>query len=152
MPERGDWRASAAVIPHAGGDNASRSDDPAHLAQPRYWVLHEMNDELGERRIEAIAVERELLGAGLLHLDIRVALTVGLHEQCRRIDGGNVISAEHADETRRQRPRTGADVERRLAGAHVGELEHRCHELHRVATDQPVVRIRGDVEGHEGTV
>jgi len=43
-PEQGQRAAAARVIPHAGRDRPARTGDPAHLAQARHRIGHEMND------------------------------------------------------------------------------------------------------------
>ena len=52
----------ASVVPDTGGDHAARPSDTSHLEQPGHRILHEMNDELGERRVETIHLERQILG------------------------------------------------------------------------------------------
>ena len=152
LPERRDRRVPTSVVPDTGGDDATRTHDSSHLAQPGLRVGHEVDDELGQRDIEPAAVERELLGTRLLHLDTGVALAVGGDERRRRIDGRDLVSSQDLDESRGERPWTAADVERRLAGPHTRQLDHLRHELPRVTTHEPVVRLGGHVKRHALTV
>ena len=61
MPERAERPVATGVIPHAGRDDTVTARDAAHLLQPADGVGHEVDDELGERRIECRGPRGQLL-------------------------------------------------------------------------------------------
>ena len=65
LPEQAERAALAGVVPDARGDDAAAPDDARHLGQPGDRIRHEMDDELGEGRVERPVRERQVLGGGL---------------------------------------------------------------------------------------
>src|SRR3954449_70426 len=62
IPERTD-RAAVGEVPHACGDDAAVPRPPRHLAEACDRIVHDVDHELGERRIEAASFERQILSA-----------------------------------------------------------------------------------------
>ena len=81
VPVHAQRPLTAAVIPHARCDDASLTGDARHLAQPRYGIRHEVDDELREGGVELVLAERQLLGGRTLHRDARVAFADSLDER-----------------------------------------------------------------------
>ena len=64
VPERSQERHLARVVPDARSDDAARPRHPAHLGDARARVLQEVEDELGERGVEGVVREGQVLGGG----------------------------------------------------------------------------------------
>src|SRR5947207_5446484 len=60
IPERTE-RAAVAEVPHACDDAAAVPRHPRHLAEACDRIVHDVDHELGERRIEAASFERQIL-------------------------------------------------------------------------------------------
>ena len=60
-PERRQRPAAARVIPDARGDQTAGPGDPAHFAQALHRVPHEVHDQLGQRGVEGMIGEWQLL-------------------------------------------------------------------------------------------
>ena len=144
--------AAAGVIPDARRHRAARAGDAPHLAKPGDGVGHEVDDELGDRRIERVVGEGEGLGGRLAHVDARVPGARRLDERRGRIDRGDGLGAEPGDELRRQRPRAAPDVQDALARLHSPEIGHLWGEQDGVPAHEPVVGIGGDIERHAAIV
>lgn len=74
FPEGTQRTASAGVVPDARDHDSTSPDHPRHLVQPGDRIRHEVDDELGERRIEAVVGEGEGLSARPPNLDPGVPL------------------------------------------------------------------------------
>ena len=111
-----------------------------------------MHDELGHGDIKPTVVERQLFRTRLAHVDTGVALPVGSDERARRVDGAHRTGAKASDEPGRQRSRPTSDIERRLPGTDVRQLQNLRHELRGVTAHEAVVGISRDFEEHESTV
>ena len=111
-----------------------------------------MDDELGERRVERVVLERQLLRRRASHVHAGVPLLRRNDERLRRIGGRDALRAQPLDELGRQRARPAADVEHPLPGGDSGEVGEPRREQHRVAAHEPVVRIGGDEEAHPRNV
>src|SRR5580765_4188858 len=72
IPEWTD-RAAVGEVPHACGDDAAVPCHPRHLAEACDWIVHDVDYELGERRIEAASFERQILSRRLDDLDSGMA-------------------------------------------------------------------------------
>ena len=68
IPERTD-RAAVGEVPNACGDDAAVPRHPRHLAEACDRVVHDVDHELGERRIEAASFERQILSRRADDLD-----------------------------------------------------------------------------------
>ena len=121
--------------------DAARADDAPHLGDARRRVVHERDDELRERGVEALVRPRQVLGRRLVHGDVGQPLAQRRDERRRRVGGGDLRAAAH--ELGGQRARAGADVEHAHAPADAGEVGEQRREPHRVAAHEVVVR---DVE------
>jgi hypothetical protein len=86
VPERREWGLLARVIPDGCRDSSSVAGDARHLGQSTHRVLHEMDDELGERCIELIVSERQLLRGSDLHLNSWMPLSGSDGELVRRVN------------------------------------------------------------------
>ena len=75
------------VIPDARRDDTVPPGHAGHLGEPRDRVLHEVDDELREGRVERFARERQPLGGRLPDVDARVASPRRGNERLGRIDG-----------------------------------------------------------------
>ena len=71
-PERTE-RAALGEVPHARGDDTAVPRYPRHLAEARDRIVHNVDNELGERRIEAAFFERQILSRGADDLDSGMA-------------------------------------------------------------------------------
>lgn len=109
-----------------------------------------MNDELRERRVERLFLERQLLRRGLSTVDSRMALPRCRDERLGRIDGSHRVRVEPPDQLGCQRARAAADVERALPGADACERRELGSQRHRVAPHEAVVCVGGDFEAREG--
>jgi CRISPR/Cas system-associated protein Csm6 len=78
-------------------------------------VLHEVDDQLGERSIELAVTERQPLSSRDLHVYAWMPLCSGGHKLLRRINRSDQRRSEAFDEFGRQRTRAAADVEYALA-------------------------------------
>jgi len=72
IPERTD-RAAVGEVPHACGDDAAVPRHPRHLAEACDRIVHDVDHELGERRIEAASFERQILSRRADDLDSGMA-------------------------------------------------------------------------------
>ena len=86
VPEQGERAVTAGVIPHACRDDAVGAGHPRHLGQARDRVVHEMDDELRQGRVERVVRERQPFGLGLLHVDIAIAIPYSRDERRGRVD------------------------------------------------------------------
>ena len=59
------------AVPDARRHRAARPGDPPHLAQPGDRVGHEVDDQLGQGRVEGVVVVRELLRGPLAYVEPR---------------------------------------------------------------------------------
>src|SRR6188472_546901 len=151
-PERRQRRALAGVVPYARRDDPASSRHPPHLGQARHGVVHEVDDELPQRRVEGAVAEGQVLGAREPDLDAGMTLARGVDERARRVDGGHATGAEPGDELGGQRARAAAHVERAVAVMDLGEVGQLRRKLARVGAHEAVVGVGGDVEGHAGTL
>ena len=117
LPEDTERALVAGVIPDAGRDDAARPGDARHLGQPGDRIGHEMDDELGERRVERRVRERQLLGGRPADVDAGMARPGGGDERLGWVDGGDGSRSEPRDELGRQRTGAASDIERPLARA-----------------------------------
>lgn len=148
LPERGERSAFPGVIPHARRDHATGGRHALHLAQAGDRVGHEMNDELGEGRIEARVAEGNALGSSMPNVDAWIASFRCGDKLLGGIDRGHGISAEPPHELSRQGARPATDVQHALAGAGTAEIgELRC-QLRRVSAHEPVITLGRDLECH----
>ena len=152
LPEQSERAGAPGVIPDGGGDDTPGLRDPAHLAETADGVGHEVDDELGQRRVERAVGEGEGLRRRLPHVDARVSLLHRRHERRRGIDGGDVIGTEPPDQLGRQRSSPAADIDGSLAHRDPRELRHLRREEGRVPPHELVVRVRGDFEHRWRTV
>src|SRR5205085_9376466 len=72
IPERTD-RAAGGEGPHACGDDAAVPRHSRHLAEACDRIVHDVDHELGERRIEAAFFERQILSRRADDLDSGMA-------------------------------------------------------------------------------
>jgi hypothetical protein len=75
IPERRQGRLPACVVPDARCNHTAVACDPCHLGQSAYWIGHEMNDELGEGRVELGIVKWQLFSGRDAYLNPRMALS-----------------------------------------------------------------------------
>ena len=75
LPEQAERPLTAGVIPNAGCHDAWVARDPRHLAESLDGLCHEVNDELGQGRVEGPISKRQLLGRSALHADAGVTLS-----------------------------------------------------------------------------
>jgi hypothetical protein len=145
-PERRERRAAAGHVPDGRGDDAAGSGDARHLRDAAHRIVHEVHDQLRERRVEASVLERELLRRRLADVDAPIALANRVDELRRGIDGGDVRTTPH--ELRDQRTRPATHIEHALPLLDAGEVGQLRTELHRVPAHEAVVGVCCDVEGH----
>jgi hypothetical protein len=110
--------------------------------RPATGIVHEVHDELGERRIERVVLERERLGGGKPHLHARMARPRGLDERLGGVDCGDVRRAEPLHELGRERTGSAPDVEDALPSSDVREVGQQRGERRRVPRHESVVSAR----------
>ena len=147
-PERADRPPAAGMIPDAGRDDPLPPRHAGHLAQARDRICHEVNDELGEGRVEGPVGKRQLFRRCASHVDAGMALANRRHERLRRLDGGHGGRPEPFDQLGGECARAAADVERALPCRHPGEIGELRREQNRIPAHEPVVRRGGDGEAH----
>ena len=148
FPEQADRRPATGHVPHTCRDDSVRAGDTGHLAKPADRVSHEVNDELRERCVELVVVERELLRGRESHVDARVALLRRGHEGLGGIDGSHVVRTEPLNQLRRERSGPAPDVDCSLTRSDSGKVRELRRERHRIPAHEPVVGVSGDDEGH----
>ena len=77
---------------------------------------------MGERNVEGVVLERQLLCARLAHIDARMAAGGRLHERRGRVDGGDIGGTGPLDQLGGQRARPAADVEDPLPRPDIGQI------------------------------
>ena len=118
VPEHAQRPLAAGVIPDARCEDSVRAGDPRHLSKARHRVAHEVDDELRQRGIEALVLERQLLRCRAGHVHRGVAGAGRCDEPLRGVDGRHAVRTEPRDKLGGQRPGTATDVEHALAGVH----------------------------------
>ena len=84
------------MVPHACCDHTTGARDARHLGQSAYRIVHEVDDELRQGRVELVLSERQLFRGCNAYVDTRMALACGRNELLRRIDrrdGRHVVEA-----------------------------------------------------------
>src|SRR5205823_13622312 len=71
--QNGPDRAAVGEVPHACGDDAAVPRHPRHLPDACDRIVHDVDHELGERRIEAASFERQILSRRADDLDSGMA-------------------------------------------------------------------------------
>jgi hypothetical protein len=121
-----------------------------HLPQAADRVGHEVDDQLGERGVENIGVERQLLGGRLPDVGRGQPLPHRGHERGRRLDRADRVRPGPAGELGRQRPGPAAHVQQPLAPVHAGQVGELARERPGVLPDESLICVRADVEAHAG--
>ena len=152
LPERRERAAAPGVIPHAGGDPSARPGDPSHLRQPGHGIGHEMNDQLGERGVELVVREGQLLGGAGPHVDPRDAFAQRRDERGGRIDRRDGVDAESLHQQRGQCAGSATDVEHPLTCLQIRHLHELDGQWFGEPTHEQRVGVPRDVEGHRATV
>ena len=147
LPEGAQQLHPAREIPGAGRDDAARVRDAGHLGNPGLGVVHEVDDELRERRVERVVRPRQILGGCALQVGARHPLGARV-QQRRGVGARNVVGADAAGELFGQDAGAAADVDDALPGLHPREVGERRRQLARVAAHETVVRVTRDVEAH----
>ena len=140
------------MVPDAGGDDATGPRDARHLAEPGDRIGNEVHDELGERRIEGVVVERQLLGRRRPHVDAGVARPGGRDEGLGRVHGRDVLRPEARRRARRSARPVRTRHRARAGRADPGEVGELRRQAARVPAHEPVVGVRRDIEAHPVTV
>ena len=151
-PERAQRSAPAGVVPHAGRDQAAGPGDPAHLPQPRHRVSHEVNDQLGQRGVEARIGERQLLGGGLLDVHPGQPIPRRVDERRGRFHRADRVSAGPVHQLGRQRTRPAAHVEYPLAAPDPGQVSELRRERLGVPAHETHVGVRADIKAHQANL
>jgi hypothetical protein len=105
-----------------------------------------VDDELRQGCVERSVGKRQLLGGGLLHAHLRIALARRCDERLGGIDGRYGLRPEPCHQLGRERARPAAHVEHALAGTDAGEVGELRREQHRVPAHEAVVRVGRDGE------
>ena len=142
---------ATAVVPDARGHDAAGPGDTSHLAEPRDRIGHEVDDELGQRGVELVVHERELLRDGSSNRDVGLAGLRGGDEGLRRVDRSNGGRPQPSDQLRGQRAWPAADIEHPLPCDDAGEVGEHRGEPDRVPTHEPVIGVSSDREAHGRT-
>ena len=148
LPEHGQRAAAVAVIPHASGDDTAGTGNPAHLAQARDRIGHEVHRQLREGDIEDAIGEGQPLGRRQPDIDAGQALTHRVRKRPRRFHRANRLCAKPAHKLGRQRAGPAPDIQCPLAAADRGQIgEPRCKRL-RIPPHEAPVSGGADVETH----
>ncbi len=148
LPEHGQRAAAVAVIPHASGDDTAGTGNPAHLAQARDRIGHEVHRQLREGDIEDAIGEGQPLGRRQPDIDAGQALTHRVRKRPRRFHRANRLCAQPAHKLGRQRAGPAPDIQCPLAAADRGQIgEPRCKRL-RIPPHEAPVSGGADVETH----
>ena len=107
-----------------------------------------MDDELGERRIERLVREWQVLGGRPIRRDAGIACLHGADEGRGRIDGRNVRGPDPSNQLGSERAGSAAHVEDPLTVAHAREVGHLGRQKDRIPAHEPVVCLGGDIEAH----
>ena len=85
-PEQRQRAAAASEVPDARRHRPARARHPAHLAQARDRIGHEVHHQLGQHHLERAVRERQLLRRGPPDVHARQPLPDGGGERRRRVD------------------------------------------------------------------
>ena len=125
VPEWAQRPRPAAVVPYARRNEASLPRDAPHLPKTGDGVGHEVDDELGERAVEAAVGEGQLLGRRLPDVDIGMSRPRCGDKRLRRVDRGHRLGAETGDELGGERARSAAHVDDGVPHPRVTEVRKR---------------------------
>ena len=145
-------RAAAGEVPHARRDDPAGARDADHLADAGRGIRHEMHHELGERGVEGVVVERQMLGDTVADVGPGVPCDRRGDEALGRIDTRHLGLAESRGELLGERSRPASHVERSARGGKPGAVDEERGERPGVPAHEAVVRLRGDVERHGGSL
>ena len=129
------------MVPHACCDHTTVARDARHLGQSAYRIVHEVDDELRQGRVELVVSEGQLFRGCDAYVNTGMALACGRDELLRRIDRRDGRRFETSNEFRRQRPRTAADVEHPLAGRDLGKVRKRRRKPNGIPAHEAVVSV-----------
>ena len=149
LPERPERAGLLTEIPDTCRNDPAFTRDPRHLPEACDRIVHEVDDELGENRVEGLVRKRELLCLRLLYRDLGLPLAERLDERLGGIDRGDGGRADAAHQLYRERTRAAADVEHALTAHHAREVREQVRERGRVPAHEPVVGAPGDGEAHD---
>ncbi len=121
-PEAGQRAATLREVPDTGRDDTAGVRDPCHLFDARDRVGHEVDDELGQRRVELPVVERQLLGRRATDVGAWMPVPRRLDERLRGIDRGDELGSHAPHELRGQCSRAAADIQHTLSCRHACEI------------------------------
>ncbi len=148
VPEEPEGALAPTVIPDARRDDTIPPGHAGHLGQPRDRVLHEVDDELREGRVERVVREWQPLGWRLSNIDARMARPRRGDERLGWVDGRHRCRSQPRDQLGRERAGAAADVENPLPAADRGETCQLTGQQARVPTHEVVVGLGGDIEAH----
>jgi hypothetical protein len=113
-----------------------------------FSVLHEGDHQRAERHVEGVVAPRQRLGHALSDISSTVSFLARGDELRRRVDGGDVVGANPADELCREAAGPTADVDDSHAGGNAGRLGKGGGQAARVAAHEAVVLLGGGAELH----
>ncbi len=148
LPAGAERAVAAAVVPDGGSDDTARARDPSHLAQAGDRIRHEVDDELGQCRVEARVLERQRLGWCLTHVHVRMTLAQRFDEGLRRIRGSDSLSADPSHELAGECAWARANVDDVLPVRDLREVGEQRRERRRVPAHEAVIRLGRDGEAH----
>ena len=148
LPKEAERPLTAGVIPDARRHDATVARDPRHLAKSLDGLCHEVNDELGQGRVEGLISKRQLLGRSVLHGDPGVTVSSCRHEGLRRIHGGHGGRTQSPHQFGRECAWAATDIEHSVAGRNCREVGKLGGERHRIPAHESVVGISPNSEGH----
>ena len=122
-PEQTERPLATGVIPDARGDDPVGPGDPAHLAKSLDRIGHEMHDQLCQRRVEGLILERKLLGGAEARMYRGVADANRVDETFGGVDRPDVVGPRPRDQLADQRSRATTNIEDPAAGRDAGELD-----------------------------
>jgi hypothetical protein len=149
LPEQAEWTTAAFVVPDTRRHDTMPACHTAHFPKACDGVRHEMDDELCERGIECVILEREPLRGRSSHRDSGVAFLSRRYEGLRRIDRRDRRWSQSPHQFRGQRTRAATDIEHSLPGSNCREIGEEGSERYRIPAHESVVGTGPNGKAHE---
>jgi hypothetical protein len=108
-----------------------------------------VDDELGQRGVERVVAERQLLGDRQADVDAGEPVAGRRDERLRRVDRGHLAGRGKGRQAGGERTGAAADVEHAGARGGAGERHERRRQGFRIAAHEPVIGVRDHLEAHD---
>ncbi len=150
VPEAAERSLASMMVPDACGHDASLASHAGHLAQAHDGIFHEVDDQLGQRGIEGLILERELRRGRSSYVDRGISLLRSCDESVGRIDRSDGRRSQALDEFGGQCTRAASDVEHAHCVDDHSEFGKHRREWRGVPAHETVVGIGSNREAHSG--